>query len=365
MKYRGVVYDVGLNFNGDGKFSVEPFNPTLVKFDMRAIANDLHANAVRIEGEEIHRLVTATRSAHAVGLTVFFNPWKMNANVDETRTYLREAAQAAEQLKNEGVDIVFVAGCEYTIFSKGVFPGDSFKERAMWLGTQLAGDERALSDPPKVLLGKSMELNQALQLFVEDVRVAFKGPVTYSAGTWESINWSIFDIVGIDYYRRGETEEQYIAGLERHRYEDKSLVVMEFGCCAYEGAAARGDGGFVLLEGTNADGTGIFKDGAVPSRSEREQADYVETQLNLLAQADVHAAFVYVFAFPAMRAGEGARDLDMMSFSLVKTFVESDTKSMNMPPWEPKEAFWRVAEYFRKHGTSVGRASEKRPGHKV
>ena len=365
MKYRGVVYDVGLNFNGDGKFSVEPFNPTLVEFDMRAIANDLHANAVRIEGEEIHRLVTATRSAHAMGLTVFFNPWKMNANIDETRTYIWEAAQAAEQLKNESVDIVFVAGCEYTIFSKGIFPGDSFKERAMWLGSQLAGDERALSDPPKALLDKSMELNQALQSFVEVVRVAFKGLVTYSAGTWESVNWSIFDIVGIDYYRRGETEEQYMSGLERHRYEDKPIVVMEFGCCAYEGAAARGDGGFVLLEGTNPDGTGIFKDGVVPLRSEREQAVYVETQLHLLARADMYAAFVYVFTFPAMRAGEGARDLDMMSFSLVKTFPESDSRSRNMPPWGPKKAFWRVAECFRKHGRSVGRAFEERPDHKV
>ncbi|KAF2622482.1 hypothetical protein BU25DRAFT_452006 [Macroventuria anomochaeta] len=134
MKYRGVVYDVGLDFNDTGEFSVEPFNPALVGHDMRVIANNLHANAVRIEGEEIHRLVTAARLAHSVGLTVFFNPWKMNASIDKTRVYMGEAAQAAEQLRAEGVDIAFVAGCEYSIFSKGIFPGDNFKERGMWFG---------------------------------------------------------------------------------------------------------------------------------------------------------------------------------------------------------------------------------------
>ncbi|KAJ5425395.1 hypothetical protein N7465_000465 [Penicillium sp. CMV-2018d] len=38
MKYRGVVYDVGLNFNGAG-FSVEPFDPALVKYDLKTIAH--------------------------------------------------------------------------------------------------------------------------------------------------------------------------------------------------------------------------------------------------------------------------------------------------------------------------------------
>ncbi|MGY3609527.1 hypothetical protein [Bradyrhizobium sp. Leo121] len=49
MRYRGIVYDVGLNFADQG-FSVEPFDPVLVAHDIRVIANDLHANAVRTEG---------------------------------------------------------------------------------------------------------------------------------------------------------------------------------------------------------------------------------------------------------------------------------------------------------------------------
>jgi len=224
MRYRGVVYDVGLNFDNDGKLSVEPFNPALVDHDMRVIANDLHANAVRIEGEEIHRLVTATRHAHSMGLSVFFNPWKMHADLDETRVYMGEAAQAAEQLRNEGIDLVFVAGCEYTMFSSGIFPGDSIKERVMYLVAQFSGDPNEMHNPPQSLQEKSIELNDALRSFVEAVRAEYKGLVTYSAGTWELVDWSIFDIVGVDYYRNAESEAQYLAGLDRYRV-GKTLVV--------------------------------------------------------------------------------------------------------------------------------------------
>lgn len=343
MKYRGVVYDAGLRF-GDQGFSVEPFDPILVEYDMRVIANDMHANAVRIEGEEIHRLECAARAAHSMGLTVFFNPWKMNEDVDGTRAYFEGAAETAERMRNEGVNVVFVAGCEYTIFSKGVFPGESFNERAMWLGAQFTSGHMT-KDVPQILREKSVELNKALRSFVKVIRARFGGPLTYSAGTWELVDWAIFDIVSIDYYRRGETGEEYVAGLERHRF-GKPLAVMEVGCCAYEGAADRGDGGFMLLKSTNPDGSGVFEGGVVPTRSEREQADYLGTQLNLLAAADVHAVFVYVFSFPCMRRGEGPSDLDMMCFSLVKYFRNGDPRSNAMPPWTPKESFHRVADFF-------------------
>lgn len=343
MKYRGVVYDVGLKFTD--RFSVEPFIPAQAEYDMRVIANDMHANAVRIEGEEISRLEVATRAAHSAGLTVFFNPWKMNEDIDGTRAYYKEAAKTAERLRREGVDLVFVAGCEYTIFGKGVFPGDSFNDRAAWFGTQLSGGH-GLVDVPQAVREKSVELNKALRSFAAVVRAEFSGPLTYSAGTWELVDWDIFDIVGIDYYRRGESEDKYVSGLDRFRL-DKPLAVMELGCCAYEGAAERGDGGFVLLKGTNPDGSGIFENDVVPTRSEREQADYLGTQLNLLSGADVHAVFVFVFSFPCMPSGDGASDLDMMSFSLVKHFPGQDARSKAMPPWAPKESFHRVAEFFQ------------------
>ncbi|MFF1932028.1 hypothetical protein [Streptomyces sp. NPDC058228] len=121
MKYYGVAYDVGLRYVPDA-LSVEPFDPALVAHDMRVIADDLHANTVRVEGEKLDRLETASRLAHAAGLKVFFNPWLIDRDLDEIDAYLGEAAVIAEKLRNEGVDIVFVTGCEITFFAQRHLP---------------------------------------------------------------------------------------------------------------------------------------------------------------------------------------------------------------------------------------------------
>jgi len=343
-KFRGIVYDVGLNFNGQ-ELSVKNFDPALVECDLSAVRKDLHATAVRIEGEDIQRLVTSSRIAHKLGLSVFFNPWKMNADADELVPYFAHAAEEAERLKNEGVDIVFVAGCEYPIFNKGIFPGDTLMDRLGWFIGHAVADDFDSTKYIEDFAQKWKELNRLLKSFVDAIRPKFSGPVTYAAMQFEQIDWSIFDIVGVDHYRAGETAEKYVAELDRYR-KNKPLVVMEVGSCAYVGAGKLGGGGFTLLEGTNPDGTGKFKGGVIPIRSEHEQADYIETQVKLLSNAGVDGVFIYVFSFPLYPIDEGARDLDMMSFSLVKTYPHNDPKSKMMPPWEPKEAFHRLATLY-------------------
>ncbi len=346
MKYKGVVHDVGLQFS-PGPFSVDPFNADLVRYDMKAIANELHANSVRIEGEEIPRLVVAAQAAHDAGLHVLFNPWKMGANAQETIAYMTEAAKAAEELRKKGVDIIFVTGCEYTIFSQGAFPGETFNERVMFMieNGGAPGHEHA-QGTSEAFQQANARLNKILADIVSGVRANFKGKLTYSSGTWEEVNWDLFDIVGIDYYRRGESEEQYVKGLERYKI-GKPLLVMEVGSCAYEGAGEKGDGGFAVLQGTNPDGTGIYMDNKVPVRSEKEQADYVETQVNVLKDTGVEGTYIYVFAFPIMPYyGPGNRDLDMTTYSLVKSFPKDDPRSQKIPSWEKKEAFDRLAKVY-------------------
>ncbi len=344
MKYRGVVYDVGLQFS-PGPFSVDPFNPDQVVYDMNVIANELHANAVRIEGEEIHRLVTAARAAHEAGLKVLFNPWKMNANAEETIAYMAEAAKEAEKLRLEGVDILFVAGCEYTIFSQGAFPGETFNERVGFMVEHVFGPHSGGEESPEMKAAND-RLNEILAQIMEKVRVSFKGSVTYSSGTWEKVNWDLFDIVGIDYYRRGESAEEYLGKLKTYK-TDKPLLVMEVGSCAYKGAAAKGDGGFAVFQGVNPDGTIIYQDNVIPVRSEKEQADYVETQATLLADSEADGVFIYVFAFPIFpHSEEIGKDMDMTSYALVKSYPKHDPRSKNIPSWEPKEAYHRLAKVY-------------------
>lgn len=343
MKHKGVVYDVGLRFVEGGALSVEPFDSKLVQYDVNAIANDLSANAIRIEGEDIDRLFEAAHYAHASGLTVYFNPWKMSVPVEELPEYFKIAAKKAEKLRQDGLDIVFVCGCEITLFNKGIFPGNSLMDRIMWL----AGVYQS-PDSNEIFSEKSKLLNEILCKITHAVRSEFLGAVTYSSGSWEEVDWTQFDIVGVDYYRNGETAEEYTSGLEKYKL-GKPLIVMEVGSCTYDGAAKMGAGGFMLLEGVNSDGTARFIDDKVPVRSEKEQADYVSEQLQLLEKNEVDGVFIYVFSFPIYTFGEGARDLDMMSFSLVKTYPDSDPRSKRLPPWDKKESFNRVKDFFNAH----------------
>ena len=103
----------------------------------------------------------------------------------------------------------------------------------------------------------------------------------------------------------------------------------------------------MILQGINPDGTGRFVDNVVPIRSEQEQADCVEEQLELLHNPGVDGVFICVFSLPTYPADEGAKDLDMISFSLVETFSGYDPRASRMPPWAPKESFWRVARFYK------------------
>src|SRR4029453_1024217 len=161
-------------------------------------------------------------------LAVFFNPWKMDANIEETRVYLSDAAKTAEQLRRDGIDIVFVTGCELSIFTDGIYPGSNFMERGMWLGSQITNPHAADSEnTTNPLAERAVVLNEALRSFVTAIRSEFGGQVTYSAGLWEEVDWDPFDIVGVDAYRHGEPAEEYGVTLERYKNEGKPVGALE------------------------------------------------------------------------------------------------------------------------------------------
>jgi len=339
MKVRGVVYDVGLQFN-KGFYSVDTFDVERVRYDMGIISNILHANAVRIEGESIGRLTAAARVAREYGLRVFFNPWLMGGDAINTPSYMARAAKAAEQLRQEGMDIVFVAGCEYSVFCNGIFDGSSVMERVgSMVGLMQSGDSVGME-------AAMARLNATLADICKGVRARFKGLVTYASGTWEKVDWSLFDVVGVDYYRDAQTEEAYREGLRAYGKYGKPVYVMEVGCCAYEGAAARGGGGFAILQGTTPDGQSIYEGGITPKRSETEQADYIRQQTRIINSAGVDGMFVYVFSFPCSPYREDGLDSDMTAYGLVKHFPKGSARSRMIPAWAPKEAFYAVAESY-------------------
>lgn len=203
---------------------------------------------------------------------------------------------------------------------------------------------------PSTALSKINDANQKLnEVLVETsraIRERFKGLLTYSSGTWESVDWNLFDIVGIDYYRRGESEDDYVAGLERYRIEGKPLYVMEFGCCAYKGAAPRGGEAFAIFQGKDSDGNAIYEGGVVPERSEAEQADYVADVLKLLDRGGVDGACVFLFSYPIYPYSSDGIDMDMISYALVKSYPEDSPHWNKIPAWTPKEVFYRLGQIY-------------------
>lgn len=364
MKYYGVVYDVGYRVQGEGgtparvwggESSVEPFVPDVVLNDMRVIADELHANAVRIEGEDLDRLLLASRAAHAAGLSIFFAPWKMNVDLATSKDYIARAAAVAEDLRREGADVVFVTTCEYSIFCDGIYPGSTLLERSAWAKGYLEGEQLPLTPENQAsALGEAHKrLNAALRELVATVRTSFNGPVTYSAASFEDVDWTMFDLTGPNLYRETQTDEEYLAALRYYQSSGKPVVVPEFGCCTYEGAAALGARGWRVVKDIAEDGTGIWVDETVPTRSESEQADYIERQLTFFRQHDVYAAFVFIFSQIARPGGEGPRDLDLGAYSLVKYYPQEHPRFRDTQPWERKESFYRVAEMFAELGIAA------------
>ena len=96
MNRRGVCYDVGRVLWGQD-WRPE-FSSDEARRELQIIRDDLHCNAVRICGQDLGRLLTASRHALDCGLEVWLSPELWNHGPGETLTYIGEAAEAAAAL---------------------------------------------------------------------------------------------------------------------------------------------------------------------------------------------------------------------------------------------------------------------------
>jgi hypothetical protein len=70
MDIKGVCYDVGRAYGG--RFLTRPvFDPVTTRRELQIIRDDLNANAVRFQGRDITRLITAAAGALELGLQVW------------------------------------------------------------------------------------------------------------------------------------------------------------------------------------------------------------------------------------------------------------------------------------------------------
>jgi len=351
---KGVCYDVGSYM----AFNWRPhFDGGQVRRELEIIKDDLHCNAVKITGTDLGRLSLAARHAVDSGLEVWFYPTLWDRPPDETLQYLAKAAKAAEDVRQGGEEVVFVTEGELTLFMQGILEGRTLQKRIANPGFMA-----------KVKAGEhNKPLNEFLAKATQSVRSVFHGKVSYASLVWEQVDWSLFDFVGVDHYRATKLEDKYVQMLEPSFKHGKPVVVTEVGYATTHGGA--GDVGMLLssagLEEGLIDGKSQFFHYKLPLigrfvrprlngkhvRDEAWQANKLVETLDILEKAGVDGAFISLFISEINPYSDEAQyDLDMASMSLVKYF-EGGRRGTTYPdmPWEPKESFKAVADYYSKH----------------
>src|SRR5690242_5715633 len=184
-------------------------------------------------------------------------------------------------------------------------------------------------------------LNAFLAEAADAVRGRFGGPLTYAAGTWEPVDWSRFDIVGVDAYRDASNARSFRAGLRKQFRHGKPVVATKYGCCPYAGAADKGGLGWDIAD---------YDDDGVPTlrgefqRDESEQVRYLKELNQIFAEEGLDLAFWFTFAgYHQPASPDPRRDVDLASYGLVSMLPEGPGSGYQGLGWRPRLAFEAMA----------------------
>lgn len=322
MRGKGVHYDTGTRMPRG--WTREAFDAATVRRDMRIIADDLHCTAVRITGGEPDRLTVAATHAADAGLEVWFAPFPSDLTPDELLPLLVDCADRAERLRRDGAEVVLVLGGELSVFCRGFLPGEDIVARSAFLRTP---DARA------VLATLPDRLNDVLGKAAVAVRERFGGAITYASLPFERVDWAPFDYVGADAYRSAHNAATFRAEVGALRRHGRPVVVTEFGCCTFRGAADLGARGWMVVDRDTWRLDGHYE------RDEEGQATYLRELLTVFEEEDVDTAFWFTFAgFRYPHHPDPRHDLDLASYGLIR--LDSDGT------WSPKASFHALAHHY-------------------
>lgn len=339
MRAKGISYDTGIIKNGvNGR---ESFDLAVVKRELQIIRDDLHCTAVRIIGGDPDRLEAAAVHAADLGLEVWFSPFTpIDLTSDEMLSLLARCADRAERIRRQGAEVVLVTGGELSLLNKGFLPGDTIDERI-----------KLLDAPPQqlreLIAAVPARINDFLGKAAAVVREHFGGKVTYAAIPFEGVDWTPFDLVGVDLYRTAEIADRFRDGIRALVAQGKPVAITEFGSATYRGAGGRGARGGMIVEWDAAGVTPLRLDGDY-IRDEDEQATYLRELLDVFNAEGVDSAFVFTFAGYAAPHRAGPReDLDRASYGIVRVLEDRHGEAYPDLAWEPKAAFRMLADYYR------------------
>lgn len=345
MQIKGVNYDVGTQMGVNWR---PDYDPDVVQRELAIIANDLHCNAVGISGKDIGRVLVTAEAALRLGLQAWLNPadWS-DIPPEATLAYITGAARAAQPLHERYPGkVVLSVGSEFTLFMQGIVPGKTMMQRV-----------RTVLKTDTIKSGHhNQPLNDFLGRAVAEVRKVFSGPVMYRSLVWEHVDWSRFDIIGVDHYWAEKIKDQYLDMVKPLFTYGKPVINTGFGFNTTTAPVTGmlgtlGDLPFfrVLLHQQPVIGRFIRPQLKVVSeRDEALQAQRLVNNLKLLDEAGFNGAFIDTFILPTYPYSDTPKyDLDRASSNLVKYF-ENGRHGTTYPDmrWEPKEGFRAVANYY-------------------
>jgi len=340
MDYKGINYDIGTK-TLKGKITREVFDAAMVAKEIAIIKNELHCNAIRISGLDIERIGIASEAALKLGLTVLFSPALHYDNRENTLQYILKGAEAAEKLRRQYPNIIYVTGCELTMFTAGFVKGQTGMERIGSIFSPFSMVKNLLGIPRTY----NKRLNSFLSGSVTEIRKTFKGQITYASGTWEKVDWDLFDMIGIDHYLSAFNKAIYAREIQKYKQVGKPLLITEFGCCAYKGAQDKGAMGWAIVDWdkNRPQLKGDY------TRDERVQANYLTDCLGIFKNEKVDGAFAFTFAtYNYIQADNPQFDIDMASYGVVKMLPEDKQPGYEGMSWARKEAFFTLGELYKK-----------------
>lgn len=326
LRHRGVVYTVG-----EGETPGTAWSAARMRRDIGAIRDRLHADTVDVTGDGVERLTATAGEAAERGLHVWLQPTLADAPERDILEHMAECGRYAERLRRQGASVDFSVGCEFWLFVPGIVPGETVMERVENL---LKGNV----DPVRM----QRELDRVTAKAAALGRSVFHGNLSYAAAQDDTVDWRLFDIVGIDYYSYFRHHADYVRELTQYRRWGKPLAITEFGTCTYEGAPQAGGMGWNVIDYDK----GEIKGDLV--RSEHTQAVHLTDLVRVFESMGLYAAMAFEFVTPDAphRPDNPKKDLDMASYSITKAIKNRPDDPRSSWHWEPKEAFYALARQY-------------------
>ena len=302
--------------------------------EIRAIRDRLNANWISVYGSDVGRLAETAEEALRRGMKVSLQPRAFDEPQAAGLDQLRQTAVQAERLRRRyAPEMILVIGCEFMLFTPGIVPGANFFERVEYL-TKGEFDMAELQRKLRVYVAKAVKV----------ARSNFHGRITYGAASdLEQIDWSLFDIVGLDYYSYHEDRAGHTKELAPFRRWNKPIMILEFGCCTFTGAPELGGMGWEIVDFEKDPPEikpGYFRD-------EAEQARHLRTMLEVFTDEGFLGASPYTFISPdAPHRKERKYDEDIAAFSLCKVIRDRSNDPGSPYRWEPKKSFDAVSSFY-------------------